>query len=138
MSAIAHGIDMVNCERLGRSIAKHGQRFLRRIFTPAELAYCQPRKRCLEHLAGRFAAKEAVMKVLGTGWRGGIAWTDIEVSNDPLGRPEVRLSGRCGELADEMGLDRILISITHIETHAVASAIGCARRERTSDKCPDH
>jgi len=118
---------MVDCERLGRSIARHGRRFLERVFTAAELEYCDARKRRLEHLAGRFAAKEAVMKVLGTGWRAGMAWTDIEVTNDPMGKPEVLLSGRCQELADRMGLDRILISITHVERHAVASAIGCGR-----------
>ena len=116
---------MVDCERLGRSIARHGQRFLERVFTAGELAYCESRKRRIEHLAGRFAAKEAVMKVLGTGWRGKMAWTDIEVVNDPLGKPGVLLSGRCRELANEMGLDRILISITHVASHAIASAIGC-------------
>ena len=124
---MAHGIDMVDCDRLGRSVARHGRRFLERIFTPAELEYCEGRKRCMEHLAGRFAVKEAVMKVLGTGWRGGIAWTDIEVRNDPLGKPEVHLTGRCRELADEMGLEKILISITHTDSQAVASAIACGR-----------
>ena len=118
---------MVDCERLERSISRHGRRFLERVFTPGELDYCNARKRRIEHLAGRFAAKEAVMKVLGTGWYGGVAWTDIEVANDPTGRPEVVLSGRCRELAEEMGLDRILISITHVETNAVASALGCGR-----------
>ena len=132
MTVIAHGIDMVDCERLGRSIARHGRRFLQRIYTPAELAYCEDRKRCTEHLAGRFAVKEAVMKVLGTGWRGGIAWTDIEVSNDPLGRPEVVLSGRCRELADEMGLETILVAITHVETMAMASAIGCGKQREAA------
>jgi len=127
MTVIAHGIDLVDCERLGRSIARHGRRFLERIYTPAELAYCEGRKRCTEHLAGRFAVKEAVLKVLGTGWRGGIAWTDIEVTNDSLGRPEVTLSGKCRELADEMGLEEILVSITHVETMAMASAIGCGQ-----------
>ena len=129
---------MVDCARLARSISRHGRRFLERVFTPAERAYCEKRKRRIEHLAGRFAAKEAVLKVLGTGWRGGIAWTDIEVRNDPLGRPEVLLSGRCRELADEMGLDQVLISITHTETHAVASAIGCGRTRRADASCPDH
>ena len=125
MSVMAHGIDMVDCARLGRSVARHGGRFLERVFTPAELEYCQARKRCMEHLAGRFAVKEAVMKVLGTGWRGGVAWTDIEVCNDPLGKPEVHLAGRCRELADEMGIERILVSITHTDSQAVASAIAC-------------
>ncbi len=128
MSVIGHGIDMVDCDRLGRSVARHGKRFLERVFTPAELEYCQVRKRCMEHLAGRFAVKEAVMKVLGTGWRGGIAWTDIEVANDPLGRPEVHLGGQCRKLADEMGIEKILISITHTDSQAVASAIACGER----------
>ncbi len=74
---------MVDCARLKESIDRHGERFMQRIFTPVELDYCRGKKRELEHLAGRFAAKEAVLKVLGTGWRSGISWTDIEVRNDP-------------------------------------------------------
>jgi len=124
MNVKAHGVDMVDCNRLKQSIERHGQRFLERVFTPAELAYCQGRKREIEHLAGRFAAKEAVLKVLGTGWRNGIAWTDVEVRNQPSGQPKVTLYGRCREVADELGLAAILISISHIDTHAIASAIG--------------
>jgi holo-[acyl-carrier protein] synthase len=124
MNIVSHGIDMVDCERLSESIEKHGDRFLNRVFTTAELGYCQDRKRELEHLAGRFAAKEAVLKVLGTGWTNGIAWDEIEILNEPSGRPVVHLHGRCRELADEMHLANILISISHIETHAIASAIG--------------
>ena len=126
MNIVSHGIDMVDCERLSESIDKHGQRFLDRVFTKAELAYCQSRKRELEHLAGRFAAKEAVLKVLGTGWTNGIAWDEIEILNEPSGRPTVHLHGKCRQLADEMHLANILISISHIETHAIASAIGVA------------
>ena len=124
MNVTSHGIDMVDCARLRESIERHGQRFLDRVFTPAEQAYCLGKKRETEHLAGRFAAKEAVLKVLGTGWRNGINWTDIEVSNQPSGQPRVRLSGRCREVADELGLSSVLISISHIDTHAIASAIG--------------
>ena len=126
MNIVSHGIDMVDCERLRESIERHGERFLNRVFTTAERAYCQGRKRELEHLAGRFAAKEAVLKVLGTGWTNGIAWDEIEILNEPSGRPNVHLHGRCRELADEMHLAKILISISHIETHAIASAIGVA------------
>ena len=115
---------MVDCDRLRRSVEAHGERFLSRVFTPAELAYCRGRKREIEHLAGRFAAKEAVFKVLGTGWRNGIAWTDVEVRNQPSGQPRVTLHGRCREIADEQGLCRVLISISHTTTHAIASAIG--------------
>jgi holo-[acyl-carrier protein] synthase len=123
-NVLAHGVDMVDCKRLAESIDRHGRRFLDRVFTPLELDYCMGRKRSIEHLAGRFAAKEAVLKVLGTGWRNGICWTDIEVRNLPSGQPRVHLTGRCRELADEMGLAEILISISHIETHAIASAMG--------------
>ncbi|RPI62969.1 MAG: holo-[acyl-carrier-protein] synthase [Planctomycetaceae bacterium] len=126
MKTIAHGVDLVDCKRLREAIDKHGQRFLTRVFTEAELAYCIGKKREIEHLAGRFAAKEAVLKVLGTGWRNGINWTDIEVRNAPSGQPSITLSGRCREIADEMGLAKILISISHVETHAIASAIGTA------------
>ncbi len=117
---------MVECSRLQEVIGRHGQRFLERVFTPAELAYCVGRKREIEHLAGRFAAKEAVLKVLGTGWRDGIKWTDIEVRNEPSGQPRVNLSGLCEQIAREQGLQKILISISHIETHAIASAIGAS------------
>jgi holo-[acyl-carrier protein] synthase len=123
MNVIGHGIDTVECRRIAESVGRHGQRFLRRVFTAGELAYCLGRKREIEHLAGRFAAKEAVLKVLGTGWRRGISWTDIEVRNEPSGAPRVVLSGRCRQIADEMGIASILISISHVPTHAVASAI---------------
>ena len=115
---------MVDCKRLEQSIGRHGQRFLDRVFTEAEQAYCDGRKRRIEHFAGRFAAKEAVLKVLGTGWSSGIAWTDVEVSNEGSGKPLINLSGRCKEIADELGLAKIIISISHISTHAIASAIG--------------
>ncbi len=126
MTVIAHGVDMVECERLAGAIERHGERFLSRVFTEAERAYARDRKRRIEHLAGRFAAKEAVLKVLGTGWSRGIAWTDVEVLNEPSGRPRIRLSGRCDELARSAGLGEILISISHIKTHAIASGIGLA------------
>jgi holo-[acyl-carrier protein] synthase len=137
MDIAAHGIDMVDCSRLREMIDRHGQKFLDRIFTKAEQKYCRGKKRAIEHLAGRFAAKEAVLKVLGTGWRNGITWTDVEVRNRPSGQPCVRLSGRCRTIADELGLASVLISISHIGTHAIASAIGAkhpgGRAKRRSD-----
>ena len=123
MNVVAHGVDLVDCKRLAEAIGRHGERFLNRIYTENELAYCRGRKRELEHLAGRFAAKEAVLKVLGTGWKDGIAWTDIEVVNTPSGRPVVKLTGQCRLIADQQGLSSILVSISHIDTHAIASAI---------------
>ncbi len=114
---------MVDCARLKAVLDRHGERFLTRVFTPAELDYCMPKKRRVEHLAGRFAAKEAVLKVLGTGWGSGISWRDIEVRNEPSGRPRVYLTGRCRQIADQIGATTILVSISHIATHAIASAI---------------
>jgi holo-[acyl-carrier protein] synthase len=125
MPIVGHGIDIVEVARMKKLADDHGQHFLDRVFTPAEQAYCaKSSKRCYEHLAGRFAAKEAVLKVLGTGWRGGIAWTDIEILNESTGQPKITLTGECLRIATEMGISRWHISISHIETHATASAIG--------------
>ena len=124
MNVVAHGIDMVDCTRLQEMIDRHGQKFLDRIFTAVEQDYCRDKKCAVEHLAGRFAAKEAVLKVLGTGWRDGITWTDIEIRNSPSGQPHVQLTGHCRKIADNLGLESILVSISHIGTHAIASAIG--------------
>ena len=129
MSILAHGIDMVDCVRLGASVEKHGAKFLDRVFTQHEQNYCNSRKIATQHYAGRFAVKEAVLKVLGTGWSNGIAWTDIEVRNEPNGQPKVFLTNKCSEIAKNLGIDNILISISHIETHAIASAIGVAVKE---------
>lgn len=106
-------------------VEEHGAHFLDRVYTPSEQAYCARNpKRHVEHLAGRFAAKEAVLKVLGTGWRGGIAWTDIEIQSQPSGQPVIQLSGESLRIAAEQGITDWHISISHIETHATASAIG--------------
>ena len=95
MPILGHGIDIVETARVKRLVDEHGQRFLDRCFTPAEQAYCAASpKRYYEHLAGRFAAKEAVLKVLGTGWRGGIMWTDIEVLKESSGQPRVWMTSR--------------------------------------------
>jgi holo-[acyl-carrier protein] synthase len=124
-NVIAHGVDMVDCDRLRASIERFGPRFLDRVFTPDEQKYCKTRKKNeVQSLAGRFAVKEAVLKVIGTGWRDGIAWTDIEVRNEPSGQPIAHLHGRCRQIAEEQGIGRVLVSISHIKTHAIASAIG--------------
>jgi holo-[acyl-carrier protein] synthase len=125
MSIIGHGIDIVETERIRHLAKEHGQRFLDRVFTVAEQEYCSANpKRYFEHLAGRFAAKEAVLKVLGTGWRGGIAWTDIEIVKDVSGQPKVKLTGECARIAEELGVTVWHVTLSHIETHATASAIG--------------
>ena len=127
MKITAHGVDMVACDRLREAIDRHGERFLRRVFTPVEIEYCSNKRRRIEHLAGRFAAKEAVLKVLGTGWGGGANWIDIEIRNLPSGKPEVLLSGQTRRIADKLGLREVLVSISHIKTHAIASAIGLGK-----------
>ncbi len=123
MKIIAHGIDLVDFGRIEQMLDKHEVRFLDRVFTPKEQADANKVKNRIEKLAGRFAAKEAVMKLIGTGWRDGVAWTDIEVINNPLGGPEVNISGKVKEFADEKGIEQITLSITHTANFAMASAV---------------
>ncbi len=124
MQIISHGIDLVQCERVEQMLERHGERFLERVFTPAEQTYSRRfEKGMIERLAGRFAAKEAVLKALGTGWRDGIAWTDVETTNNPAGKPEISLHGKVQELARQQGIQQIHISITHAGGLAQASAI---------------
>jgi holo-[acyl-carrier protein] synthase len=125
MPILGHGIDIVETHRIEQMLDEHGQRFLDRVYTPREQAYCAMNtKRHIQHLAGRFAAKEAILKVLGTGWRGGIAWTDMEILNEPSGQPRLTLRGESLRIATELGISRWHVSISHIQTHAVGSAIG--------------
>ena len=125
MPILGHGIDIVETARIRKLAEDHGQHFLDRVFTPLEQQYCARNpKRYYEHLSGRFAAKEAVLKVLGTGWRGGIAWTDVEVRPEPSGQPRITLTGECARIARQLGISLWHVSISHIETHATASAIG--------------
>jgi len=127
MTLVGHGIDLIECARIEKIRREHPEQFLARILTPAERAYCERHRDPTPRIAGRFAAKEAILKVLGTGWRGAISWTDMEILNDSAGRPVVSLSGECARLAGELGITEVLISITHTENYASASAIGVAR-----------
>jgi holo-[acyl-carrier protein] synthase len=126
MKRIAHGIDLVDCERIEKLLQRHETQFLERVFTARELSQAPKGKRRAERLAGRFAVKEALMKLIGTGWRDGVAWTDIEVVNDALGRPQANLSGRVLEIANTMGIQQISVSITHTANLAIASAVALA------------
>jgi len=127
MEIIAHGIDLVDFPRIEEMIKRHGERFVNRIFTAAEQAYAEANKNGTEKLAGRFAAKEAILKLMGTGWRGKIAWTDIEIVNNPAGQPEVALSGEVEKIADKLGIKHISVSITHTANFAIASAVALAQ-----------
>ena len=123
MQIVAHGIDLVDCPRIEEMLERHGERFINRVFTAAEQAYAEANKNKTEKLAGRFAAKEAVLKLMGTGWRGKIAWTDIEIINNAAGQPEVTLSGEVKILADKLGIRHISVSITHTANFVIASAV---------------
>jgi holo-[acyl-carrier protein] synthase len=126
MKLIAHGIDLVDFPRIEQMVQRHGERFLNRVFTPAEQKYADANKNNIEKLAGRFAAKEAVLKLMGTGWAGKIAWTDIEVINNPQGQPQVTLSGEVKKIAEQLRINQISISITHTANFAIASAVALA------------
>lgn len=124
MSIIGHGIDLVECSRIEKVWLNHEQRFLNRILTPAEQRRCEAFKNKLPFIAGRWAAKEAILKMIGTGWRGQISWTDMEILPDELGAPVAALSGATRSRADQLGITQVLLSISHTEYYAVASAIG--------------
>lgn len=124
MDLICHGVDLIEIARIERLWREHGDRFLTRVFTSAERAHCLDSRTPAERLAGRFAAKEAVLKVLGTGWRAGIGWTDVETLPDALGRPVVTLHGVAAELAAGAEIAQIVISISHSGGFVIASAIG--------------
>jgi len=126
MSILGHGLDLVECARIAKVFENHGARFLNRVLTPAEQERAKQYKNPIPFIAGRFAAKEAILKMIGTGWRGGIAWTDMEVLPDALGRPLVTLTGETARLAARLGIQRVFLSITHTEHQAAASAIGIA------------
>jgi len=129
MEIVAHGIDLVDCPRIEEMLKRHGERFVNRVFTPAEQAYAEANKNMTEKLAGRFAAKEAVLKLMGTGWRGKIAWTDIEVVNNAAGQPQVNLSGEVEQLAEKLGIKHISVSITHTANFVIASAVALTKSD---------
>jgi holo-[acyl-carrier protein] synthase len=123
MGILTNGIDLVDFPRIEEMIQRHGERFINRVFTAAEQAYADKNRNRVEKYAGRFAAKEAVLKLLGTGWRGKIAWTDIEIINNKAGQPQVTLGGEVKTIADNIGISQISISITHTANFAIASAV---------------
>ena len=123
MKIIAHGIDLVDFPRIESMVDRHGGRFLNRVFTEREQSEAESVHNRIDKLAGRFAAKEAVLKLLGTGWRGKIAWTDIEVTNNSMGQPNVELTGEVKRIADKAGIEQVTLSITHTANFAIASAV---------------
>lgn len=126
MNIAGHGIDIVECARIEVVRARHPERFLHRVLTEAERAWLSRMKHPVPSLAGRWAAKEAVLKALGTGWRGKIAWTDMEILPDALGAPRLTLSGETQRIAEEKRVRDWMLSISHTDSYAAASVIALA------------
>lgn len=123
MEIVGIGTDIVECVRIGKILEEHGEQFLTRVYTPREIRYCRDRKHATEHFAGRWAAKEAILKCLGTGWQKGMCWTDLEVRNDPDGAPKVYLGGAALDRARDLGIADILVTISHCRSFATATAL---------------
>ena len=122
MNIIGIGTDIVECLRIAKMIERHGEQFIHRVYTAREIEYCRSRKAAIQHYAGRWAAKEAVLKALGTGWARGISWRDVEVCTNAGGRPSIKLDGGAQLVARDAGIADVLISISHCRTHATAYA----------------
>ena len=120
---LGSGVDLCEVPRIEASIARYGARFLERIFTAREIAYADRKANRFERYAARFAAKEAGMKALGTGWTGGITWRDFEVVNLPSGRPTLTFHGRAAEIAGKLGVRHVALSLTHTKEQALAMVI---------------
>jgi holo-[acyl-carrier protein] synthase len=120
---VGTGIDIAEVPRIRKSMERFGDRFLQRIFTAGEIRYCESKANRVERYAARFAAKEAAMKALGTGWNHGVRWLDCEVSRLPGGRPTMVFHGRAGEFAARLGVKNAALSISHTAEQAIAQVI---------------
>ncbi|MGI8989362.1 MAG: holo-[acyl-carrier-protein] synthase [Bryobacteraceae bacterium] len=120
---VGTGVDLAEVDRIRAAIERYGSRFVERIYTPAEISYVEKKANRFERYAGRFAAKEAGMKAIGTGWKRGVTWRDFEVANLPSGRPTLRLSGEAAKVAERLGVKSISLSITHTSRLGMAHVI---------------
>lgn len=120
---VGTGIDLAEVSRIREALERYGNRFRDRVYTPGEIAYVERKANRYERYAARFAAKEAGMKAIGTGWRGGIRWQDFEVLNLPGGKPELHLHGVAAEVAARLGVRRVSLSLTHTAGQGMASVI---------------
>jgi holo-[acyl-carrier protein] synthase len=130
---IGIGTDITECLRIARMIERHGELFINRVYTDEEIRYCQKRKQATQHYTGRWAAKEAILKALGTGWRKGIAWRDIEIRNNPSGKPVVAVRGGVRDVVERLGIVEIHVTISHCRSHATAMAIAVGTPRPTPD-----
>lgn len=120
---VGTGVDLAEVPRIKRSAERFGDRFIRRVFTPLEIAYAERKANKYERYAARFAAKEAGMKAIGTGWKRGVRWQDFEVANMPSGKPMLRFHGKAAEFAGRLGVRNVSLSITHTKETALAHVI---------------
>lgn len=120
---VGTGIDIAEVPRIAESIKRFGDRFINRVFTEGEIRYCDSKANRIERYAARFAAKEAGMKALGTGWSHGVTWKDVEVSRQPGGRPTILFHGKAAEFAQKLGTKHIALSLTHTKEFAMAQVI---------------
>ncbi|HTC55479.1 MAG TPA: holo-[acyl-carrier-protein] synthase [Candidatus Sulfotelmatobacter sp.] len=120
---VGTGIDIAEVPRIRQSIARFGDRFLQRIYTAGEIRYCDSKANRAERYAARFAAKEAAMKALGTGWSHGVRWRDCEVVRLPGGRPSINFHGKAGEIAARLGVKNAALSLSHTAEQAIAQVI---------------
>jgi holo-[acyl-carrier protein] synthase len=120
---VGTGIDIAEVPRVAASIERFGRRFLERVFTPEEIRYCESKANKTERYAGRFAAKEAAMKAIGTGWSRGVTWQDVEVQRVPGQRPTMAFHGKAAEFFRQLGASRAHLSITHTQESAMAQVI---------------
>ena len=120
---VGTGVDLAEVARIEKSIDRFGDKFLLRIYTPAEIAYVERKANKFERYAGRFAAKEAGMKAIGTGWKRGVRWQDFEVANLPSGKPTLRFHGQAARFADALGVKCVALSLTHTAELGMAHVI---------------
>ena len=121
---VGSGVDIAEVDRIRAAAERYGRRFIERVYTPLEIAYVERRAAGrYERYAARFAAKEAGMKAIGTGWRRGVRWQDFEVTNLPSGKPTLKLHGVAAQFADRLGVKNIALSLTHTATEALAYVI---------------
>lgn len=120
---VGTGVDLAEVDRIQRSAERFGRRFIERVFTPGEIAYAERKANKYERFAARFAAKEAGMKAIGTGWKRGVRWRDFEVVNLPSGKPTLRFHGKAAEYAARLGVRNVALSITHTKSTALAHVI---------------
>ena len=120
---VGTGIDITEVPRIAETIERHGERFLHRVFTDGEIAYCDSKANRVERYVARFAAKEAAMKALGAGWNRGVRWRDVEVCREPGGRPTIQFHGKGAEFYARLGAKHVALSLSHTAQQAVAQVI---------------